>query len=107
MTTTKTQTNSKFISTYQLISLSIYTLAIIISSILLIVEPNGFDINSLIVPMLVVLFVSALGIGQKITSKSDSTALSVIGTIALAILLTFIGFFVVAAVAWFVALSHV
>ena len=107
MSRTKIKADVKPKSTLQLISISMYALAIIVASSLLVVEPSGFDINSLIIPTLAVFFVSALGIGQKITSNTDSKILSILGTIALAVLLTFVGFFVVASVAWFVALNHV
>lgn len=107
MTTTKPLTNSKLKSTYQTVGLVIYIFTILLSSTLVMVEPDNFDIIQLLIPMLAVMFVSALGIGHRVASKSSSEVVTILGTIVLAILLTFVSFSIVATVAWFVALSHV
>ncbi len=59
-----------------------------------------------IVLLVATLFVSGLGVGHSIVGRTSNKALSFSGVVALATLLVFIGFFVVAAVAWVVALSH-
>ena len=88
------------------VSLALYVLAIVGASLLLVIEPNNFDVTSIILPLLLVLFLSSLSIGYKFASTNKSKAIVITGTIALALLLTFIGFFAVAAVGWFVAVSH-
>ena len=88
------------------VSLALYVLAIVGASLLMVIEPNNFDVTSIILPLLLVLFLSSLSIGYKFASKNKGKSIVITGTIALAILLTFIGFFAVAAVGWFVAVSH-
>lgn len=88
------------------ISLSLFALAVVSASALLIIEPNGFDAKAAITPLVAILFVSGSGVGRSLSATASNKLLSRLGTISLAILLTFIGFFIVAAVAWFVALSH-
>lgn len=106
MSTNTIPSKSKLKSTYQLVSIIIYALTIILASALLLIEPNNFDAKTIIVPLIVLLLISALGTGQKITSKNTSKVVSVIGTILIAVLLAFIGFFIVASVAWFIGVSH-
>lgn len=99
--------NSKVKPIYRIASLTLYLLTVAISSILLWVEPNGFDARALILPLVIILFLSSLGVSQKIISKSQKGKVSpALGTVALSILLTFIGFLIVATVAWLIALSH-
>lgn len=87
-------------------SLLLFALVIISASALLVVEPNGFNAKAAIAPLVAILFISGLGVGKFLSVTPSSKLLSKLGTISLAILLTFIGFFIVAAVAWFVALSY-
>lgn len=106
MSTETISSKSKIKSTYQLISIALYVITIIFSSGLLLIEPNNFDARTITIPLIVLLLISALGIGQKITSKNTNKAVSVTGAILIAVLLTFIGFFIVAGVAWFIGVSH-
>ncbi len=106
MSTETISSKSKIKSTYQLISIALYVITIIFSSGLLLIEPNNFDARRIIIPLIVLLLISALGIGQKITSKNTNKAVSLTGAILIAVLLTFIGFFIVAGVAWFIGVSH-
>lgn len=103
MSTNKPSRSSK--SVYQLASLTLYILIIVIAAALLIIEPNGLEVKALIIPLIFALFISALGIGQRVTAKSEKR-IAIFGTIAISILLTFVGFFIVAGVAWLVGLSH-
>lgn len=110
MATNKTQSINKQLSNpMHFASLVIYTLAIVVTLLLLVFEPNGFDasaVRTAIVALIAVLFISGLGIGHLIAGRSSSKLLSVSGTVALAVLLTLMGFFTVAAVGWMVGLSH-
>lgn len=98
---------SKKIKIYQAASLVVYLLVILLASTILIIEPNNFDAKTLIVPLIVLLVLSSIGIGRKIAGNGESKIVSNLGTIALTILFTFIGFFIVAGVAWFIGISHV
>jgi len=104
MDRTKNNTQIKKLS---LIGYVGFVLSIATSSILLLVEPEGFDVRSMILPLIAVLFVSSLAFSYKIAFSSTSKILTIIGTISLAILFTIIGFSIVAGVAWLIALSHV
>lgn len=97
---------SKNIKVYQTASLVVYLLAIVSASAILIIEPNNFDAKMMIIPLIALLVLSSTGIGYKIAAKSENSIVSSIGTVALTILFTFIGFFIVAGVAWFVGVSH-
>lgn len=94
------------IKLYQNASLVIYLLVIVLASATLIIEPNNFDARMMTIPLIALLFLSSIGIGHKIAYNSKSRIISNLGTLALAIMFTFLGFFVVATVTWFVALSH-
>ena len=101
-------TNSKT-SKYFLLGFFVYTAAILLSSVLLILElstPFGLDARVMIVPLIIILFVGALGIGYGIASKGSTKLISIFGTIAVGTLLTFVGFFIVSAVAWFTVLAY-
>lgn len=91
---------------YQLISLIAYIASIVIACILLLVEPSGFDAKVIVAPLIAVLFLSSIGIGYKIAMKNKHDAISIVGAAMVAILFTFVGFFIVAAVAWFIGLAH-
>ena len=106
MSTNTISSTSKLKATYQLISIILYVLTIVVASALLLIEPNNFDARAMIIPLIVLLFVTSIGIGNKIASKNENKIISIVGTIALTILMTFVGFFIVAAVAWFVGVSH-
>lgn len=91
---------------YQTASLVVYLLVIVFASAILIIEPNNFDAKMMIIPLITLLVLSSIGIGYKIVAKSESRTVSRLDTLALTILFTFIGFFIVAGVAWFIGLSH-
>lgn len=83
-----------------------YILIILVAAALLFIEPNGFSAQAMIIPLIAALLFSSVGIAYKFASKSESKALVIAGTVTLAVLFAFIGFFVVAAIGWFIALSH-
>lgn len=87
-------------------SVTVYLLSLMTAIILLLTEPSGFQAAFMIIPLVVALFIGALGIGTKITSTAKSKPLFIISLIAVAILLTLVGFFVVAGAGWLIALSH-
>ena len=95
--------NIKLLRTFSLIA---YTFTVLVVSLLFIFEPAGFDARSAILPLVSLLLLSSIGLGYELASKTESTPLKIAGTVAFAVLLTFVGFFVVAAVAWLSALSH-
>lgn len=95
--------NVKLLSTF---SLAAYILTILVVSLLFVFEPTGFDARSVILPLVSLLFLSSLGFGYKLASKTESSPLKIAGSVALAVLFTFIGFFIVAVVAWGVGLSY-
>lgn len=97
---------SKNIRSYQTISIIAYFLVIVIASSVLIIEPNNFDAKMLIAPFIMLLALSSIGIGHKIAFKSESKTLSVLSTGALAILFTFLGFFILCGVGYLIGLSH-
>lgn len=97
---------SKTVKRYQVASLFAYVLILATASGLLLIEPNGLDVRTMIMPILVLLLASSVGIGYAIAGKSESKLVAYLGTGALAILFSFIGFFILAAVAWFIGLSY-
>lgn len=96
-------------NTLVLLGYIIYSLAILSVSTLLVIDPIGLNAKVLILPLIVVLLASSAIFSYQIATKSSnlSKALFIAGTIALSILFTMIGFFIVAGIAWLVALSHV
>lgn len=94
------------INNYRNFSLLIYIAVIAMTLIVLLFEPAGFDARAAILPLIVLLFLSALGIGQGIARKGSTKLISIIGMIAIAILLTFVGFFIVAGAAWFIGVTN-
>lgn len=87
--------------------IGLYGLTILVSILLMIVEPSGLDVTKLIMPVILFLFVGALGFSYPIAAKGSDKVMSVIGTVVMATLFAFVGFFVIAAIAWLLALTHV
>ena len=85
----------------------LYLLIIIISSLVLVFEPNDLDPKSMILPVFLGLFISALPLGCGLAAGKNRDIVSKLGAVALAVVFTFVGFFVIATVAWLVALSRV
>lgn len=103
----KTMTNlSRNLKVYHIVSFSSYLIIIFTTSLLLLIEPSGLDARAIIIPLLALLLLSSLGIGHRIAGNSQSKIVSYAGIIALSILFTFLGFFVIAAVAWFIGVSN-
>lgn len=102
-TTTNRSINSK---KYHKVSVIAYLIIILTTSLLLLIEPNGLDVRMIILPLLGLLLLSSLGIGHMIAGKSESRVVKYAGIIALAILFTFVGFFIVSAVAWFIGVNN-
>lgn len=88
------------------VSLVAYVLAIVVTLVVLVSEPDGFDARMAILPLIIMLLVSGLGIGQYIAADAQDPRIRVVGTTVLAVLLAFVGFFVIAGGAWVVALSR-
>ena len=84
----------------------LYSLILIISSLIFIYEPNDFDPKSIIIPVVSGLFIGALPLGYRMAASKKRDIVSKLGAVALAVAFTFIGFFVIAVVAWLVALSR-
>lgn len=83
-----------------------YILIVLVAAVLLFTEPNGFSAQAMVLPLVVALLLSSVGIGYKFASRSANKTLAIVGTVALAVLFAFIGFFIVAAIGWFIALSY-
>lgn len=88
------------------VGLAIYALSVVASVITLLVDPVGFDARYFILPLIVILFVSSLGFSYSIASRKSTKAITLVGTALLAILFTMLAFFVIAGIAWLVAISH-
>jgi predicted branched-subunit amino acid permease len=73
---------------------------------LLFIEPNGFNIKAALIFLVVALFIASIVPAYTIAKKSNSRILSITGALALAILFSFIGLFIIAGIAWLIALSH-
>lgn len=106
MANTKTETK-KNTRTIMLSGLLLMSMAIITSSTLLLLDPAGLDVQRLIASLLTVLLLGGLATGYPIASKDSSKSMAIAGTISLAILFTFVGFFIVAAVGYLSALLKV
>ena len=83
-----------------------YTLVVLVAATLLFTEPDGFSAQAMIFPLVTALLLSSLGMAYRFASKSANKTLVIAGTVALTVLFAFIGFFVVAAIGWFIALSY-
>jgi len=92
-------------STFALVGLIIYLLTVISASFLLLFPPDNFDAKAMILPIVILLFVGGIGIGRKFTKNSENKFIAMLGNILIAVMLTFIGFFVVSAVAWFIGVA--
>ena len=88
------------------IGLAVYLLIIATFSLMLLTEPEGFEITQGIPLLLVALFISGLGLGYWIAADAKSANIAVLGVISLAILFTFVGFFIIAALGWSIAVSR-
>lgn len=97
---------SKKVKLYQAASFIAYLAIVLGTTLILLIEPNNFDVRAIIIPVVALLLASSVGIGYTIAGKSNDKAIALVGTVALAILFTFIGFFVLAAVAWFIGLAN-
>jgi hypothetical protein len=86
--------------------LAIYSATVLASAALLIIDPSGLDVKVLILPLMVLLFVSALCFSYPIASKNSNKVIALIGTALLAVLFAILAFFAVSGVAWLVAVSH-
>jgi len=102
--TTKHQKPNKSLS---LIGIVVYILTIAISSILFLANPGNLNAKVMLALVVILLFLSALCFSGNVASKNSKRSVAVTGTIALSILFTFVGFFIVASVGWFVAVSQV
>jgi hypothetical protein len=85
---------------------AIYGFVALASVVLVLIDPTGLDVRPLILPVIVALFVSALGFSYTIASKNQNRVIVFLGTALLAIVFAALAFFVIAGVAWFVAVSH-
>jgi hypothetical protein len=92
--------------TLKYIGLVIYILTIIISSVLLVVEPAGFNPITLIPLSVTLMIIGSLGFSYPITLDAQSKSVVWGGTVLLAIMFAFLGFFAIAAVGWFIGVSH-
>lgn len=88
-------------------SLVLYLLIILGTSALLYFQPQGFDAKTAVVPFVMLLFVSALGTGYWVARGAVKKILRYTGMVAVAVVMTFIGLFVVAGVGWLIATSKV
>lgn len=88
------------------VSFSIFLGALLASVLLLFFEPRGFDARRAILPLLLVLCIGGIGIGYSVCANSTKLPIKLVGIASIAVLLTFIGFFIVAGVAWCTALAH-
>ena len=98
--------NTNAATLYQTASLAVYSVSILSFAALIMIGPDGLDIRPIIIPFLVVVFLSALGIGAKIALKKKQDAVSIIGALALAVVFTFAAVFVIAGVVWLTGLYH-
>lgn len=85
----------------------VYIVALGAFAALLIADPAGLNAVLAFVILICVLFLASLAPAYFIASKKSSKSISTLGTIALALLFTFIGFFIAAGIGWLTALSHV
>ena len=85
---------------------TVYSITVVGFILLMIAAPSLFDIRAALVPMVTFLLVGSLLFSQSIASKKSSKAVMLLGTVALAVMFTFIAFFVIAAVAWLIAVYH-
>ncbi|MNJ01390.1 hypothetical protein D3C73_1610090 [compost metagenome] len=59
-----------------------------------------------IIPLTIALFITGLAPARLIASKTKRIPVTVIGTIALAILFVFVGLFIIAGAAWLIILAR-
>lgn len=102
--TTKTvqSTNSKL----KLSGITVYGLTIAVSILLLLAEPLWLKMQDAIFPLIILLLVGSAMFSYSIASKKSSKNMRVLGTIALAVLFSFVAFIAIALVAWFIAVYH-
>ncbi len=98
----RTILNDKF----SVLGLALYVVTLGTFTALLFIEPNGFNIKASLIFLAVALFIASIVPAYTIAKKSNSRILSITGALALAILFSFIGLFIIAGIAWLIALSH-
>lgn len=91
---------------YARLGIILYALTLAIFIILLLVEPEGLDFRIAIIPLLLTLFLTGIAPARFVASKTNSRPIALIGTIALTILLGFIGLCIVVAAGWLIILAR-
>ena len=90
----------------KLSGISIYGLAIAAAILLLLAEPLWFNVQNAVFPLILSLLVGSAMFSYPIASKKSSKNMRILGTIALAVLSSFIAFLIIALVAWLIAVYH-
>lgn len=85
----------------------LYGGTIVLSILLLLIEPQNLDYKALITPVIIILFAGSLGLNCSIATKNSSRTLAVAGIFAMSLLFTLVGTFIIAGIAWLIALSHI
>ncbi len=91
----------------KILSIVAYGFIILASATLLFLDPIGLDVRRLILPIVALLFVSALGFSYGITSKNPNKTVVWLGTVLVAVVFAAFAFFAIAAIAWFIIVSRV
>jgi hypothetical protein len=91
---------------YTRIGVSLYVLTLVTFITLLLIEPKGLDFRLAIIPLTIALFITGLAPARLIASKTKRIPVTVVGTIALAILFVFFGLFIIAGAAWLIILAR-
>ena len=89
------------------LGLALYSFVILATAALLLVN-QSVDVRPLILPVIIALYVSALGFSYAIASKNQNNKVVILlGTALLAVMFAGLAFFAIAGVAWFVGVAHV
>lgn len=91
--------------TYFIISVILYILSIAITVALLLTEPGWFDVKAAFIPLVIVLLLASMGIAYKVAYTAHRPWITTLGTVALTVLCTFIGFFIAVGIGWIYVLS--
>ena len=84
----------------------ICTLTIAGFSALLLTEPVWFSMQSAIVPLIILLLIGSAMFSYPIAANKSADNLKIPGTIALAVLFSFLAFIATALIAWLIAVYH-